>query len=64
MTRKPSNPRPAGSPPKLTSKQHRLIGEIEDIVASVQMDYLNILDCEEGGRNSILELMKQQPIRG
>ena len=59
-TTEPSNPRERGSKPKLTPKQRRLITEIEDIAASVQMDYWNILDYDEEARGYILEAMKQQ----
>jgi hypothetical protein len=64
MTSEPSNPRARDSKPKLTPKQRRLITEIEDIAASVQMDYWNILDYDEDGRSYVLEAMKQQLIRG
>jgi hypothetical protein len=63
-TSEPSNPRARGSQAKLTLKQRRLIAEFEEIAASIQMDYWNILDYREDGRTVILELMKQQLIRG
>lgn len=59
----PSNPRARGNQAKLTLKQRRLIAEFEEIAASIQMDYWNILDYREDGRTVILELMKQQLIR-
>ena len=49
---------------KLTAKQHRLKAEIEEIAVFVQMDHWNILDYEEGGRATYLEMMKYQLVRG
>jgi hypothetical protein len=49
---------------KLTAKQHRLKAEIEEIAAFVQMDHWNILNYEEGGRTTYLEMMKHQLVRG
>jgi hypothetical protein len=63
-TSEPSNPRARGSQAKLSPKQRRLITEIEDIAASVQMDYWNILEYDEDARGYVLEAMKQQLIRG
>ena len=63
MTAEPSNPRAHGTTARLTPKQRRLKAEIEDIAASIRMDYWNILDYDEDGRTVILELMKQQLIR-
>jgi hypothetical protein len=58
------NTRARRSQSKLTPKQRHLITEIEDIAASIRMDYWNICDYDEDGRTSILEVMKQQLIRG
>ena len=63
MPIEPSNPRARGDRNKLKPKQRRLIAEIEEIAATVQMDYWNIGDYVEEGRTTILELMKQQLIR-
>lgn len=62
-TTAPPNPGVRDSKPKLTPKQRRLIAEIEDIAAAIQMDYWNIADYDEDGRTYILEVMKQQLIR-
>jgi hypothetical protein len=63
MTDEPFTPRPRGDNAKLTPKQRRLINEIKEISASIQMDYWNILEYREDGRTVILEMMKQQLIR-
>ena len=64
MTREPSNPRARGIEAKLTAKQRRLIAEFEEIAAAARIDYWNILDYEEDARTPILQIMKQQLIRG
>jgi hypothetical protein len=60
MTAEPSNPRARGSKAALTPKQRRLINEIEEIAASIGMDYWNILEYRQNGRTAMLEVMKRQ----
>jgi hypothetical protein len=63
MNSEPSNPRARAIRAKLTPKQRRLIVEFEEIASFVRMDYWNILDYDEDGRTTILDVMKQQLIR-
>jgi hypothetical protein len=55
MTGKPSNPRARGSKAALTPTQRRLINELEEIAASIGMDYWNIVEYRQDGRTALLE---------